>query len=137
MKKSNAAKKTDLLENVFILNGHMGQAFEDLIVEIIKDEGKYCVVETADNRLDSKHEFLVERKKLVPVISRDTKETKVKESSSKDQMVTLRMSPEEVELVDKIAAEASEKVGIDVTRSWVFRELLKIGAETLQKRFRG
>lgn len=140
MKKSNAAKKADLLEGVFILNGYKGQPFKDLIVEIVKDEGRYCVVLTADNRLDDKAEYLVERSMLKSVMPESLKVEPSKSSqasSIKDQMVTLRLSPEEVELVDTIASDASSKIGIEVTRSWVFRELIKIGAETLQKRFRG
>lgn len=140
MKKSNAAKKADLLEGVFILNGYKGQPFKDLIVEIVKDDGQYCVVATTDNRMEDKVEYLVERAMLAPVMHGSVKAAPSKgphSSNTKDQMVTLRLSPEEVELVDAIASDASAKVGMDVTRSWVFRELLKIGAETLQKRFRG
>lgn len=140
MKKSSAAKKNDLLDSVCILNGYKGQPFKDLIVEIVKDDGQYCVVATADNRMDDKAEYLVERAMLAPVMPGSVKAAPSKgpqSSNTKDQMVTLRLSPEEVDLVDAIASDASAKVGMDVTRSWVFRELLKIGAETLQKRFRG
>jgi hypothetical protein len=143
MKKSNAARKTDALEGVYILNGVKGQPCKDLIVEIIKDDGKYCVVASTDNRVADPVEILVPRANLKAVLpdADEVVESKAKskgiKSSAKDQMVTLRMSPDEVALVDKIASEAESSVGLEVTRSWVIRELLKIGAETLRKRFRG
>lgn len=139
MKKSSSAKKLDPLDGIYILNGHYGQPCKDLIVEILKDEGRYCIVTATDERVTGWSEVLVDRENLKPVLPEAVKDSgpKKSKSSSKDQMVTLRMSPEEVTLIDKIAKDASESVGIEVTRSWVFRELLKIGAETLQKRFRG
>lgn len=86
-----------------------------------------------------------EYEKLLSQLSNETIErlkqnSKLKESSDKKKIkgciVPIRFSEKELIEIDELVTLASNSTGIDVGRSWVIRELIKIGSEAFISRYK-
>jgi predicted transcriptional regulator len=58
-----------------------------------------------------------------------------KEKPLKDQTITIRLEPEDAKRLEELAELATEKTGLEVTKSWVLRESLRNSYNALKKKY--
>lgn len=71
------------------------------------------------------------------ILSRVKAEAATRADENESKPVSVRLTDNEIAQIDAIAKQAQTSTGIATSRSWVIRELLKIGAESLIKRIKG
>jgi predicted transcriptional regulator len=58
-----------------------------------------------------------------------------KEKPLNDQTITIRLEPEDAKRLEELAELATEKTGLEVTKSWVLRESLRNSYNALKKKY--